>query len=318
VTPATTTPETIETRSSAGGTGLTPTDPESGDETAPSGEPVAASDIPFSEDGGLVPMLWERLGHTVAFQKAEDEAAYPAVRACMEGAGFEFEQTPPVAGAGRPVPAGRRDDFLGVTDATIASQWGYRIPEDLEDWWSDNQAPEHTFTLADGGSPDGSPADVALYECKSQVRERLEGGLVTIRDGVKYELWDPAQASPEVVAAVADWSACMAKSGYHYQKPSEPVWDPQWSDEYVGEKPAGGYGPDTTIIPAPPLGPDEIKAATTDVACKEKTGLTDTYRQAIWREQDKYIAANLTYIEQFKERIETIKQRAAELVAETS
>jgi hypothetical protein len=95
--------------------------------------------------------------------------------------------------------------------------------------------------------PDGCAGE-AWRALASGSPERVD---LELADNLRGQLNDRSKEDSRVRAAMSQWSACMAASGYTYAT----IWEPNNTD-----------------WPAPP-GPEEIATARADVACKERTNL---------------------------------------------
>jgi hypothetical protein len=195
---------------------------------------------------------------------------------CMQRLGYAFDAD----AARREIAAGNRNTVTdlgwygnkrryGVTDPAIAARYGY-----------------HLVTGNLGGT---SPAP-GLGALTAAMRTALTGtctreaATALSPDGVVGEAdvvaalgsgsFRDSMRSPTVTAAFAQWSACMLEKGYHYATPA--VAGPEFD------------------LDSPRITPAETAAASTDVACKQRTHLLDVWRTFETTDQNRQIAQNPT------------------------
>lgn len=155
----------------------------------------------------------------------------------------------------------------GVTDADIASRWGYHLTPD--DGVTDRSEPGNPVTAGEmlvwtgyaDGRPQAEEQDPAMYNgmrvpeggCAGEASRSLE---FTSREDVAEPLvvsidfgaFRQATDDGRVRAVFGEWSECMRAKGYDYPDPIA----------------AGGAADVTTAEPSTA----EVRTATADVACK--------------------------------------------------
>jgi hypothetical protein len=152
----------------------------------------------------------------------------------------------------------------GIVDATEVATRGYHAAEEpAEQRTADPQQPLDAVMVYTGkGATTVGGQAVPEGGCVGEARRKLEEGVPQGLAGADFaaldrSLYEEAQVDGRVQQAMSGWRDCMAAAGYQYAD----VWaandDVRWS------------------APAPT--PEEIAVATTDVACREKTGLTATW-----------------------------------------
>jgi hypothetical protein len=262
--------------------------------------------VPYGKRGDLYPDPNEQLELTASQQHEVDLASYLVTKSCMERAGFTYAAAEPAdpaeAEAGVP-PITYGDAVVGLVDRRAAEAAGYRTPAYVDAWYAARQ-PSEAAVAAE--TPEGY--DAALYGgadgsggCQAEAADRL----AVATPQAPAEWGSPsteAQAAPEVAAALADWSACMAESGYDYASPADARDDPRWF--------ADDAGPDATA------GPEEIKAAVTDIDCKDRTGLIGLYRAAVWRVEQDEAARNQPFLDEVAQANAALVARAQDIIAE--
>ena len=215
---------------------------------------------------------------------------------CMQRLGYAFDAD----AARREIAAGNRNTVTdlgwygnkrryGVTDPAIAARYGY-----------------HLVTLTLGGT---SPAP-GLGTVTPAMRTALTGtctreaatalspdGVVGEADVVASlggESFRASLRSPAVTAVFAQWSACMLEKGYHYASPT-----------------VAGTEFD---VDNPRITPAEKAAASTDVACKERTHLPDIWRGFETTDQNQQIARNRTAFAAAKAAHDAEMRRVAAII----
>ena len=220
------------------------------------------------------------------------------IRACMKAQGFDYIPVDPFA---------QQQALTGkarLTDEEFTKQFGYgistlfgrgNVQSDPNDrirnslsgadraaydraLWGDN--PGVTFSEAvDSGD------FTELGGCTRQATEEVFGGAATLSTLVEKldSLDERIDQDQRMVRAVEKWSECMTNAGYHYTKPDDIDGDvTKRFRAIVGS----GVQPGATTPPAgatydkaalTALQRDEVKIATTDLAC-EKRNITPVER----------------------------------------
>lgn len=94
--------------------------------------------------------------------------------------------------------------------------------------------------------------------CIGEARRGVAGGGpafdASLPERLSGETWLQSNSDSRVITAFVDWSACMARSGFHYRTPMEANDDDRWSGNKASKT--------------------EIAVAVADVRCKKQTNLT--------------------------------------------
>lgn len=155
--------------------------------------------------------------------------------------------------------AEQHDRRYSVTDESVAARYGYHAPK----------VKDPRDALLDAADEDQLVAATAcLSELPDPSPEILEGEQLV--SDIQAEAWWAAQEDPRVVNAFEGWSACMARSGYEYERPMDANDDPQWAT------------PRATAA--------EITVAKVDVACKQEVDLVAIWSQVEAEYQKSLIA----------------------------
>jgi hypothetical protein len=160
----------------------------------------------------------------------------------------------------------------GISDEQIASRWGYEVPganavlNQTNDAQSLSDAEYEVLyghaktsnTAAVPSLPNGEaiPTGGCKGEANALFLQHTPAAAADIAGQLDTQSFYESQSSGQVVAAVAAWSMCMAADGYHFKTPFDAT------TAYAG-----------STSPSP----QEIKTALTDIGCKNKTHLVNTW-----------------------------------------
>jgi hypothetical protein len=209
-------------------------------------------------------------------------ARFTLTARCLRQFGFTF--TPPPTNQTKLAAAVEMQSRrYGITDAVVAATRGYHPPEGFRS--TDSQlltagmsateqlvfnGPRHA---GDATTYAGRP--IPPGGCDGSAVSAIAGGgefaHSDLAAGIQASGFAESQKDSRVIAAFAQWSACMAKAGYHYRTPLDSVGDDRWS----GPQPA----------------PDELAVARTDLACKAATNLVDVWHAVESELENTQIAA---------------------------
>ncbi|MHA6760849.1 hypothetical protein [Streptacidiphilus sp. PAMC 29251] len=202
---------------------------------------------------------------------------------CMKTFGFDY--TPEGLTVGNQPAGSANSRKYGLTDAVSAATYGYRNPvtapaKPVQPSLSANETlalsgPAVAISAmpmsleeeqaaaasakAKAGSPSVNGAAIPVGGCSRESFLQLyapKKGAVDIEfaTGLAMDSFTRAEQDSRVVKAIADWSSCMAASGYHSTHPVSPQQD-------LG------------LTEATFSSPKAIDAAKKDVACKQKVNL---------------------------------------------
>ncbi|WP_371644234.1 hypothetical protein OG974_22455 [Streptomyces sp. NBC_00597] len=205
---------------------------------------------------------------------------------CMHRLGFaSFKNSNTYTNTG----AERGSTGIGLVDAEYAKKFGYRTgasPDRPRD--AKKQDPNETAALY--GPQDGAPARPGTPEggCSGEATHKLypqSGKAGTeLLDELTRQTNDRARGDSRVVAAIGQWSACMRDAGFQVKTP----WELQ---DMEGTRWTG------------PVTSEEITAATTDVSCKQKSKLTDTWTAVLTAYQNTAVEKNKDGLGQEKKNL---------------
>ncbi|RSM63833.1 hypothetical protein DMH04_52425 [Kibdelosporangium aridum] len=167
----------------------------------------------------------------------------------------------------------------GVIESKIA-QFGYHVPagllspEGVELAYDkrDSSLSESATEAAFG--PDGCGVEVA-----GQLRPGGDAEPNLLMQKSSASLRD-SQSDPRVTDAMSAWRDCMHRKGLEYQDPHGAMSDPKW------------WANDSSVPSN-----EEIAVATTDVDCKNQTGLVDVWHAAEVRIQEQEINQDPAYFQ---------------------
>ncbi|MFE2478273.1 hypothetical protein [Streptomyces sp. NPDC059389] len=206
--------------------------------------------------------------------------------ACMHRLGFAaFKNSNTYANTG----GERGSTGIGLVDAEYAMKFGYRTgasPDRPRD--TKKQDPNETAALY--GPQDGAPAQPGAPEggCSGEATRKLypQSGKAGTKllDELTQQTNDRARGDSRVVAAIGQWSVCMRDAGFQVKTP----WELQ---DMEGTRWTG------------PVTSEEITAATTDVSCKHKSKLADTWTAVLTAYQNTAVEKNKDGLAQEKKNL---------------
>lgn len=223
-----------------------------------------------------------------------DQATNVLTEQCMKQFGFAYTAPAPniLPDTATDTNAPRR---YGISDAAQVARLGYHPPPNAPGSKNTGLTPAGLMVLTGDAETDASPSAKPPAEyagrtfpaggCVGQARAQLtaHGGSVNsdpVAEQINNESLALSQREPQVVAAVKQWSACMARSGYHYAAPYDAGNDPQWDTPSPSAK--------------------EIRTASTDVACKAQANLVGIWYAVESQLQREMITANQQHLNQVK------------------
>ncbi len=229
--------------------------------------------------------------------------------ACMHRVGFaSFKNASTyVTSAG----AHRATTGIGLVDAESAKKYGYRtgaLP-DRDAAGEKKRDPNETAALF--GPQDGGPAHPGAPEggCSGEADRKLYPRTTTgpsaapagnsLVDQLTQQAGDRARGDSRIVAGITQWSTCMRDAGFQVKTP----WELQ---QMEGTRWTG------------PVTSEEITAATTDVSCKQKTKLTDTWNAVLTAYQKGLIERRKQDLDQEKKRLDEQVKYAEKILKDGS
>lgn len=186
---------------------------------------------------------------------AIDTAQAVLVQRCLVGHGLDLP-------LGKAADEPTRPDWYGVTTEEAARESGYnavgrpiedlpfvqRVAKDAQPYF-DGCLAEATQTIT-AGSPPLADAYLVVTLEKSALKQ--------------------SQQDSRVQAAIGEWQACMKAEGHTFADP----WAPY---DYWSQKRSASLTPEQKRDPRAGLTPAEVAMALTDVRCKDRTKLLDTW-----------------------------------------
>ncbi|MFF3380859.1 hypothetical protein ACFYXF_48945 [Streptomyces sp. NPDC002680] len=212
---------------------------------------------------------------TYKISKADDYLIAAAedvlMRDCMKDAGVGWTPREPVPAAGTDPPNRRR---YGVIEAAVARRYGFHAPPDpAAEVRFTTERDRRANSLDEEGQFAAYGAD-GTGGCWKRAHERLLDGVPESDYGIlnRYakQAFEDGRRDGAVREVFRAWSACVKKDGFRYPDPLTAANDPAWG---------GSTTPSAR----------ELRAAESDVRCKEKTGLV-----TVWSAAETRIQRNLT------------------------
>ncbi|MFJ5777718.1 hypothetical protein [Streptomyces sp. NPDC093094] len=180
---------------------------------------------------------------------------------CMRKQGFRYDEQAPEGVATTDLGHERR---YGITVPEKARAYGYHLDGAPVRQVTEPPRPKgYQRALMGTGKPVG---DTGRFDdgCAGRAHQDLEAGIdmdaVDLPQWYKRDSFQRSLKDPRVTRAFAAWSGCMAESGHRYRTPLDPLADRR----VLGEK----------------VTAHERTVAVADIACKQRTGLVDTWRDA--------------------------------------
>jgi hypothetical protein len=239
------------------------------------------SEIPLGETGELVPSVWSLYSLTGEQQLIVDTAVYALVDACMAKQGFTFlDPMPTLETSYTGTSSISFDGYIGLLNDQYASVFGYKLDPSLLSVETtgmpgsavDPPSIEYEAAMKGVHNPPGC-VDYANAEVYADLPDTSESTRVI--GEIYREARRRAEADPVYLEAAADWSACMAVSGFKYSTPAEV--NEAFEAFSVTDEAIEGVVPDPTE--------EELATARRDVACKAETRIADVWRQLFWDAQ---------------------------------
>jgi hypothetical protein len=216
------------------------------------------------------------------------------VRNCMAKYGFSYAVPTTTSVMQTDTDGANMSRRYGITDASVAAQWGYEEPPtqnssaddvnqvtSLSDaeyimLWGHSKA-SNTATVSTLANGTAVPAGGCMGVARSQLSKHDNLASSDPAEQIDDESFANSQSDPRVADVFSAWSRCMAASGYNLKTPLDAM------ATY-----AGAASPSHA----------EISQALTDISCKNKTKLIQTWVGVETSIQDQLIAQNQTALTQ--------------------
>lgn len=243
-------------------------------------------------------------------------ARWIETRECMAERGFDF---PASATEDSPLP----EQPLGIDDLDLAREFGYRAPPrpNLPDTLAsfrerldpgEQQAFDEAYIGTAPGEmvevdlPGGNDTEVGIGQegtCWVEARTAVEGDAVrytalrTAIDDIANKAAGDAMNDDRVLAALDEWSACMAAEGFDFKDPLSAA-EAQLTT-------AGDSATPSAV---------EIAQAVADVECKTSTGLVETFRTVRNGYEQRAVDENVELLAEWQDTVDAVLDRATAIV----
>ncbi|MFF4844009.1 hypothetical protein [Streptomyces collinus] len=178
-------------------------------------------------------------------------------RDCMKGFGLSYR---PVRKSASGAISDRR---YGISGMAVTARYGYHLPPQPRDPAPELDAEQRDVLYGKKSAFHGKAVPDAGC-LGSAVRKLAEPYAypagVTAASTISAEGFRASMRDRGVRALFARWSACMKEKGYRYASPLAPFRDPAFTEGRVTAR--------------------ERRTATADMACKERTGLLESWLKA--------------------------------------
>lgn len=222
---------------------------------------------------------------------------------CMKRFGFSWQPAPDLPRLG---PKTLVDWRYGIHDMALAEERGYKpaaaeqeaydkaVEAGALDKTTDSGPETHAL---EGGAPKVGGEPVPEGGCLGEADRKIAGGAVTteVAQKVSNEAFIQSQQHPKVVKAFRAWSACMKESGFAYARPLDASDDPRFGT------------PEVTSL--------EIRTATADIACRDRTDVARIWFEAETAIQKETIEARPEQLNKERESLDAAVKKAADVVA---
>ncbi|MFD4668889.1 hypothetical protein ACFWNN_04090 [Lentzea sp. NPDC058450] len=207
-----------------------------------------------------ISLPFDRYQHSPADLTTIDRATAVLARRCLTGFGQTWAPPDPP-----PVPASTGSSRYGLVDPGRAAKSGYHPADSApQEKPEDRPAPAPEAMMIYTGKGTASVGGKRIPEggCLGQARREMERGVPEAIPaaeliGLDQQMFEQAQQDDRVRQAMTAWRTCMAESGYDYTD----VWAANNDIRWEAETPSQV----------------EIDTARTDVACRKRTKLVDTW-----------------------------------------
>ncbi|MFJ7421249.1 hypothetical protein ACIQXD_21925 [Streptomyces uncialis] len=184
------------------------------------------------------------------------------------------------------------DRRYGISSAREAARWGYHLPPQPDPASDSTPSAAEQLVLygrrADGRTPRDAthrgrrvPAHGCLGEGVEKLRKPYEFSAgADAASRIAARSFVRSRQDSRVRAALAEWAACMRKNGFSYASPMDPLKNPAFQRSGISRQ--------------------EKETARTDIACKRRTRLLETWFEAEARAQRTAIAGDTARLERLR------------------
>ena len=191
-------------------------------------------------------------------------------------------------------------------DLKIAQTHGYHEPSQQRpaslEAWDDFQRQAST--------PSEDEAFLACRDAPATVSPGYSNTLMNFTSGLAAAAYSGASKDPAVLESAAAWNACMADVGIE-DLPLTPIEMPS---ESVRQRLGLGASIDGPITE--PTG-EEIDLATTDAECRDSSGFTKAFYDALWTRESSMLEDNEAALVDAGAEIESITSEIDDIIAES-
>jgi hypothetical protein len=221
----------------------------------------------------------------------------------MKGFGFSWR---PAADLPRLGGKTLVDWRYGVHDMALAKERGYKPAADEQEAYDraveagalDGTSGTGTGAQAlEGGIKKVGGKPVPEGGCLGEADRKVSAGAAktTIAQTISNETFAQSQQIPGVVKAFKAWSDCMKRSGFHYARPLDASDDPQFG--------------------SPSVTPLEIRTATADISCRDKTKVAKIWFDAEVAMQNDEIESGAEQLNGERKSLNEAVKKAADVIA---
>lgn len=247
------------------------------------GSRAAAADVQLpAKNVAQWVMPLDQYMETDAETSADEYAEDLLIEPCLEKAGYSYPVPWMDLDAPLPVTRNTVDDRLFTVQ--LAQEYGYHRAPNLD--------PSRAAWLAFDAMPPFGDSEMKVFDsCLKQVRKtqlpELAQSAQNLANGLANQADQKAQQNGTVKSDARKWKTCMRPAGV-----------PDLPDDPMNEMPTSALGKQFGLddIVADPntlkAGADEIRIATLDAQCREKTGYTQAYYDAEWDAQVQLLDKN--------------------------
>ncbi|MFI1718331.1 hypothetical protein [Streptomyces litmocidini] len=270
---------------------------------------LTVSDPPAVDGAKIPPFPIEKYLPKVGEDARIAAASGEIIRECM--AGFQLRYQPPAISQeslDSEENGANRTRRYGVSSSTAATVDGYHLPKEMMGAFAPaQQGPQMSETerkvfIGDQDSTvDFKPGEkvngkeIPAGGCSGEAQRRLKfKPRQRMAEKINNSSFAHSRDNKQVNKAFQDWSACMARSGFSYKTPLEPL------EEIKGSGPTAA----------------EIATAKADVRCKESTNLVGIWFAVESKIQEELIARNEEALAEDGKVFDALIRRASEELAQ--
>lgn len=193
-------------------------------------------------------------------------------------------------------------DWYGLWDEETARVYGYQSPPLVGRESIVKRVPQEFWPIIRGEVASFNGEDVPEGGCQGEANRALgvedDAGLAAV-DQLQQEAVIRARQHSAVEALIDDWAECLARGGWEFNDPLDPVRE--WQTLDLGD----------------PGSPAEIELALADIRCKKETGLLRTWVAAEFAYQEILVEENAEALTELSDWRDEMRRKANEIVADS-